>query len=186
MSPLATAPPRSTFVNVVGWIFLAFSAFGFLIGVLQNIMLHTVFPQDAFTQIASHPQHPELPAISKWMIRNMALVFAFVPAVGLVQLVAAIGLLRRRNWARLLFIALMVLGIVSTLGGSVFQGVMMIQMHEEFSVMQAARPGEMPDLGWFMVGMWVFSLVMALAFVALYAWIIKRLLSPAVVAEFRV
>lgn len=185
MNAPAVAPRRSTFVNVVGWIFLVFSAFGFLIGVLQNIMLHTIFPRDAFTQIASHPQHPELPAFSMWMIQNMPLMFALVLVMALVHLVASIGLLRRWNWARLLFIGLMAFGIVSNLGGLVFQGLMMAQMHEQFAAIQAARPDHMPDLGWFMVAIGVFSLVMALAFATLYAWIIKRLMSPAVVAEFR-
>ncbi|KFL36215.1 hypothetical protein [Arenimonas donghaensis] len=184
MNQTPGAAPRSTFVTAVGWIFLAISAFGLLMGILQNIMLHTMFPQDAFAQIASDPGHPQLPGISLWMIQNMRLVAALVLVTTVLHVVASIGLLRRWNWGRLLFIGLMAFGILSNLGGLVFQGQMMMQMHESFSDVQATQ-ADMPELGWFMVAIWVFSLGIALAFAALYAWIIKRLVAPEVVAEFR-
>ena len=177
--------PRSTFVNVLGWIFLAFSSLGVLVGLLQNIMLHTVFPKDVFTQIANDPRQPDMPAVTVWMIENMALVFGLGLLLALVHLVASIGLLRRLNWARLLFVGLMAFGILSNLGGLVFQALMMSDMHADFSQLHEASAGHMPDLGWFFIGIGVFSLLIALAFAALYAWIIKRLLSPQIAAEFR-
>lgn len=118
------------------------------------------------------------------MIQNMRLVAALVLVMTLVHVVASIGLLRRWNWGRLLFIGLMAFGILSNLGGLVVQGQMMVQTHQSFSDMQASQ-ADMPDLGWFVVAIGVVSLVIALGFAALYAWIIKRLVAPEVVAEFR-
>lgn len=185
MNAIPAAAPRSTFVNVVGWIFLVFSGLGVLVGILQNIMVHTVFPPGIFEQIASEPPSPGMPAITLWLFGNFKLLFALMLLMSTVHFVAALGLLRRWNWARLLFIGLMVLGIVSNLGGLAFQGVMMSHMHDTFSGLHQARPEHMPDLRWLLIGIGVFSVAMALAFSALYAWIIKRLLSAPVVAEFR-
>ena len=177
--------PRSTFVNVLGWIFAVFSGLGFLVAILQNVMLYTVFPRDAFERIAETPQSQEIPALSLWMFQHMPLVFGAVLVMTLVHLVASIGLLRRWDWARLLFVGLMAFGILSNLGGLVFQALVMSDMHAQFSQLHDAGTGHMPDMGLFFIGAGVFSLLIALAFIALYAWIIKRLLSPEIAAEFR-
>ena len=90
--------------------------------------------------------------------------------------------LRFRGWARWLFIGLMAFGIVSSLGGMVLQASVMSGMYEQFSVLHDARPGQMPNMGPFFIGIGVMSALMSLGFVALYGWIIKRLLAPEVVA----
>lgn len=181
----AIPAPRSTFVNVVAWVFLAFSGLGVLVGLLQNLMIHTVFPADVFEQIAAQQPEPGMPPYVQWIFGHFKLVFALALLWSMVHFVAALGLLRRWGWARWLFIGLMAFGIVSSLGGLVLQASMMSGMYEQFSMLHDARPGEMPNLGPFFIGIGVMSALMSMAFCALYGWIIKRLLSPAVAAEFR-
>ena len=181
----AAATPRSTFVNVVAWVFLAFSGMGVLVGLLQNLMLHTVFPPDIFDQFARMQPEPGMPAFMPWIFGHFKLFFALGLLLSLVHFVGALGLLRRWGWARWLFIGLMAFGIVSSLGGIVLQASMMSGMYEQFSVLRDSGRGQMPDMGPFFIGIGVFSALMSLAFCALYGWIIKRLMSPAVAAEFR-
>lgn len=185
MTPTLPTAPRSTFVSVVAWIFLAFSGLGVLVGLLQNLMVHTMFPAGVFEQLASMPPEPGMPAFMPWLFGNFKLFFALALLLSAMHFVAALGLLRRWNWARWLFIGLMAFGIVSSLGGLWLQASMMIGIHEQFSMLQQSRPEHLPNLGAFFIGIGVFSALMALAFSALYAWLIKRLLSPAVAAEFR-
>ena len=107
--------------------------------------------------------------------------FAFL-VLALTTLGSAVGLLRRRNGARRVFIAILALGILWNIGGLFFQQTMM-------SEMQAFQPPGAPqDIQQQMRGMMaatqVFSAIFALGFSVLFGWIIKRLMSPGIVAEF--
>ncbi|ODS64371.1 MAG: hypothetical protein ABS41_02755 [Arenimonas sp. SCN 70-307] len=179
------AAPRSTFVNVVGWVFLVFSGLGVLVGLLQNLMIHTIFPADIFEQIATQQPEPGMPPYVQWIFGHIKLFFALGLLLSLAHFIAALGLLRRWGWARWLFIGLMAFGIVSSLGGLVLQASMMSGMYEQFSVLHDGGRGQMPDMRAFFIGIGVFSALMSLAFCVLYGWIIKLLLEPAVAAEFR-
>lgn len=183
MNTIAT--PRSTFVNVVAWVFLVFSGLGVLVGLLQNLMIHTIFPSDAFEQIAAQQPEPGMPPYVLWIFGHFKLFFALGLLLSAAHFVAALGLLRRWGWARWLFIGLMAFGIVSSLGGLVMQASVMTGMYEQFSLLHDGGQGQGPDMRAFFIGIGVMSALMSLGFVALYGWIIKRLLAPAVAAEFR-
>ena len=177
-----TAPARSPFVTIIGWIFLVLSGGGFLVLLMQTLMLHFVFPDDALEQMARMPPPPGMPSAGQWIFGNMAWLFAAMMLQSGVQAVAALGLVRRWAWARRLFIGLMGLAILGTLGGLAFQLAMTVGMHEQFA--DVGRRAGGPDIGAFFVVVGAFATVMALAFCGLYGWIIKRLMAPAVVAEF--
>jgi len=99
--------------------------------------------------------------------------------VSAITLVASIGLLRRLNWGRLLFIALLVLSIVWQVAGLALQQAI-------FSMLPAVPPeAGAPPVEQFLHVMRVAGVVLTLAFAVLFGWIIKRLVSPAVVAEFK-
>jgi hypothetical protein len=57
---------------------------------------------------------------------------------------------------------------------------MFSEMQGSFANVQGA-----PDMRGFFIAMAVVSVVMALGFSGLFGWIAKRLLSPAIVAEFK-
>lgn len=181
------APTRSTFVTVVAWIFLMLSGFGLVISLLQNLMIHLLFPPGAFDALAQGPLPPGMPAGVGWILANMKWMFALFLLPTAAIFAASIGLLKRREWGRKLFIAMMVFSIVASLASLVFQGFMMVGMNEHFAQLaQHAQDGQaVPDPGLFLVGMGVFMLLYALGIGAVQVWIIKRLVSPAIVAEFR-
>jgi|GEM_PF-511767 len=181
----ATPAPRSTFVTVVALVFLVFSGMGVLVGVLQNVMINVLFPADFFEQAAMMQPEPGMPPFLPWVFGNFKLFFALALLLSLAHFVAALGLFKRWVWARWLFIGLMAFGIVSSVGGMVLQAWMMSGMYEQFATMHDTAQGRMPDMRPFFIGIGVFSALLSLGFCALYAWIIKRLLSAAVAAEFR-
>src|SRR6476620_2610152 len=113
-----SAAPRSTFVTVLAWIFIFLAGFATLVSILQNAMVNFMFPAGemdaAFEQVGSSER---LPGFVTFMLRNMRLVFVFFLLVCVASLASSIGLLLRRGWARIAFIAIMILGVAWNLAG---------------------------------------------------------------------
>lgn len=173
-----SVPAKSTFVTVLAWIFIVLSGFATLIGVMQNIMIQTMFADPKFNEGLSR-MPPDAPAFASFMASNFRLFFAVMLACFALTLVSSIGLLKRRNWARLVFICIMTLGIIWNLGGLALQ----FTMFSSFPPL----PKESHESDAFQsmfIGFMIFGVAVAIAFSALYAWIIKRLVSPSIVAEF--
>ncbi|MCR6496750.1 hypothetical protein LJB71_11415 [Thermomonas sp. S9] len=170
---------QSTFVTVVAWIFIALSGFGTAISILQNIMVQTVFRSPEVSQAMQAPP-PGAPPFAAFMATHFQWFFLAFLLISAFMLASSIGMLRRRNWARLSFIGLLSLAILWQVGGLALQFSMFSSMREQFS---AAGQGG-PDMGPFFIAMAVVSVLFAVGFSVLFGWIIKRLLSPAVVAEF--
>jgi hypothetical protein len=171
---------RSTFVTVVAWIFISLSGFGTMISILQNIMIQTMFRGPEMEKALQAPPPPGAPPFAAFMASHFQLFFLAFLIVSVLMLASSIGLLKRKNWARLLFVGLMILGIAWNLGGLILQMTMFSSMQDSF----ANAPGA-PNMKPFMIGMAVVSVIFALGFSGLFGWIAKRLLSPAVVAEFK-
>ncbi len=106
--------PRATpFINVLAWVFILLSAGGVVMGLVQNLIVHFWPPlADLVRQQQTAPTGAGLFSVQQLIVGNLpAIMLANLLISGLI-LVAAIGLLRRHNWARLLFIGLMLLGII--------------------------------------------------------------------------
>lgn len=178
---------RSTFVTVVAWIFIVLSSFGTVIGILQNVLLWTVFRTPEVTTALEEAQaaSPEMPVIVSTMFQYMPLFFLATLLVTVFTLVSSIGLLRRWNPARLCFIGIMILGALWTLVGMVFQFYAFSEMRTQMAEWSSEIDEAFVDMSAFTNGMMVVQVVFSLAFVALFLWIAKRLLSPQIAAEFR-
>jgi hypothetical protein len=154
------------------------------IALLQNILINTVFPFDKLQ--SAKASAPPMPPIFDFLFDNFRFLFLAFLVISATKLFSAIGLLRRWNWARLMFVGILGLGIAWIVGGLVLQQFMIDSMMK-FPI-DAARPAP-PDfdarMKGMMIAMRVFSALFGLGFAALYAWLIKRLLSPSVAAEFR-
>lgn len=167
--------PRSTFVTALAAVFIALGAGATLIGVMQNIMI-TMFPVDQMRD-AWREADKELatPWLFRLMFENFRLIFAAFLAASVLTLVSAVGLLLRKNWARYVFIAMMVLAILWNSSG----------LYMPFLLAGWLAPNTAAaDFTPFWRVIAAFSVVMSLAFMALFAWIIKRLVSPEIRAEF--
>ncbi len=171
---------RSTFVTVLAWIFIALSAFATLSSILQNIVAQTLFRGPEFSQLLQSTPSGA-PPIAAFVFGHFQLIFVTALVVSVAMLVSSIGLLRRWNWARLVFVALMVLAIAWQLGGLALQFFMFSSMHAQFA--DAAAHGG-PDFETFFIVVGVASVLFALGFSVLFGWIASRLLSAPIAAEF--
>ncbi len=169
----AASPPRSTFVTVVAWLFIVLSGCATPISVLQNIMVLTIFKQHPIPSDNSALDH--MPAATRFMFTHMDLFFQAFLVLCIYTLVCSIGLLKRRNWARLGFVALLVVGILYQVAGFAFQSFFMA----EFPDRQAPE-----EFRTFVLLMQIFGAGMAIALVLVFGWMIRKLISPSIRAEF--
>ena len=168
------SPQRSTFVTVLAWLLIAFAGFATLIGIMQNIMIHTMMPVDRLPVDA--PGMERMPGVFRFMLSNVQLFFLSFLVLSAVALVSAIALLKRKNWSRLVFIGLFGLGILWNIAGVVLQQVMMSSMPKP-----AGASPEFENAATFML---IFGVLLAAAFSALFGWLMFKLLSRRVRAEF--
>jgi len=179
-------PLRSSFVTVVAWIFIVFSGFATLIGALQNLMIRSM-PFDQLNSVLQDSTAAQLPAPARVMFSHFQLIFLASFLLSLLTLISSIGLLRRRNWARLTFMGLLICGIIYMIGGLFVQQSFMSSFEASF---RAAAPQDSvfransQQFASMFAAMRVFMIVFSLGIAALFGWIVARLSSARVRAEF--
>jgi hypothetical protein len=164
---------RSTFVTVVAWLFIVLSGYAVAVSLLQNAMVHLMFQPERLSEMPH-----DMPATASFIFNNAQLLVFALFLVFLTVLIASIGLLRRKNWARVAFIVFLSLGILWNLGVIVLQTVFFGNMPE----MPRGPQAEGFDTMWTIM-QW-FMVIFGIGVAALFGWIIKRLISEAVRREF--
>ena len=182
MSTMAVVPPRSTFVTVLAWIFIVLAGFATLISLMQNAMMFFMFHGAGFDQamdVASRA--PGAPPFIGLFARYFYLLFVLFLVVSASTLASAIGLLYRRNWARIVFIVMMAFGIVWNLGGLALSAFMLTVVN---GFPMHAGHGSPFALGTMVAVVMAFNVAISLAVSALFFWIILKLGSPEIRREF--
>jgi len=178
----ASLVARSSFVTGLAWTFIGLAGFSTLIALLQNIMIALVFPMEEMrTAVRESEKAQPMPGVFRFMFQNFQYLFAGFLVLSAATLVAAIGLLKRKNWARLIFIFIMALGILWNLA-SLAMPFLMDSMMAEIPAPPQSDFHDNFKLMWNI--MIVFTVVMCLAFAGLFAWVIKRLTSAEIRNEF--
>lgn len=179
---------RSQFVTVLAWIFIVLSGFASFIAILQAIMLFGFMPLDelrAATETANQVE-PQPPWVFRFMMSNVIWIFLTMWLAMFLTLASSIALLFRKNWGRLLFIVLMLLGIIWMFAGLALQVYMIREGQSMFASAPAAAVHEGDAMfTYFSYGIMVVSTIMTFAFGGLFGWIIKKLLSAPIRAEFQ-
>lgn len=170
---------KSTFVSVLAWIFIVLAGFATLISILQNIMISYMFPVDEMNRAFESAQAQEqIPLLAKFMFSNIRFFFLSFLAIAGTTFVSAIGLLKRKNWGRMIFMLILGLGICWNIFSLVLQNLVFTSfpdfshgdMHSQFNTMMNA--------------MKVFSFVVAVGISYLFGWIIYKLSSHKIKKEF--
>jgi hypothetical protein len=170
---------RSTFVNALAWIFIALAGFATLIAILQNIMITVMFPVEEMNKAFENAQIQEqLPFFAKFMFSNIRLFFASILVVSGTTFISAIGLLKRKNWARLIFIAMMGLGICWNIFSLIIENIMLTSIPDFTQSEMDSHFSTMMNV------MKIFTFVFAIGMSYLFAWIIYKLTSLNVKNEF--
>lgn len=181
-----TQTPRSSFVTVVAWIFIVLSGFATLIGALQNLMIRSM-PLDQLRSALQDSAAAQLPAPARVMFSHFQLFFLATFLLSLLMLISSVGLLRRRNWARLVFMGLLILGIIYMLAGLLVQQSFMSSLT---GVSGGAAPQDSvfrataQQLQSMIRAMRVFMIAFSLGFAGIFGWIAARLASAKIRAEF--
>lgn len=175
-------PAKAGFVDTLAWIFIVLAGFATFISVLQNVMIATMFPLDKVHETVNSPgAQKQMPALFRFLFNHFQLYFAAFLVLSAVTLASAVGLLKRKNWARMVFIVLMALGIAWNVAGVVLQQVIV----SSFPTFPGASPTEFRDRFETMLTLIrIFSVLMTVGMSVLFGWIIKRLVSPEIRGEF--
>jgi hypothetical protein len=178
LNTLQDEPHKSEFVTVLAWIFIVLTGFCVVISVLQNIMIQTMFSPEMHRAAAIAEN---MPFFAQFMFDNIRWFFIAFLVLSISTFVSSIGLLKRKNWARLFFIAIMALGIVWNIGGFALQLALFSLIPKIPSGAPDALRSQFDAIFVIVV---VFSALMAVGLSVLFGWIIKRLLSLPVQREF--
>ena len=182
-APSPMPAPKSTFVTVVAWIFIAFSGFATFISLLQNLMV-AIMPKSLLNQALQDTTVTRtMPAGARFMFSHFQVMVLVMFIVCVATLVSSIGLLRRHNWARLVFIALLGLGVLYNVSAIVLQRSMTSSFAAPFPADSAFGPAAQQFQQMF-AAMKVTMFVFEIGFAALFCWIIVKLISAPIRAEF--
>ncbi len=164
---------KSTFVTVLAWIFIIGAGFSFFVSIMQVIMVSTMFSGEEFR---SMPENA--PAFAKFMHQYFYLFVYGFCALTLFTFVTSIALLKRKNWARLAFIAILAFGILWQVGGFIMQSTMFSQLPKMPSGEGFENFERMSNIiRWF-------SVVIAIGISGLFIWVIKKLTTQPIIGEF--
>lgn len=175
----ALAPPgKSILVTVVAWIFIILSGSAMPISIFQNIVVALSFGNRELEGAMN--QGSGQPAWLESIVAHVPLFFHFVLVVLVITLVASIGLLLRRNWARLLFITVMGLGIAWNVSTVAFTAFFFSSVGGIAGIRHEA-PMAFDFVYWAIVAV---SVAQATGFSCLFGWIIWKLMSVKIRHEF--
>ena len=186
--PLPGGPrksPAANFVDVLAKISILLGVLGVVYALVQWVVL-MLLPDDflgrAFAMASE--ELPPLPSMLRWVLDHLDAMAWLTLLSSLLFLVVSWGVLKRNNTARLGFIAIMVLGTLMNFASIVLLMQMLEWMNQIGTSLQVkgqGMPGQMQASNALSMGMGVIS---ALAFAALHGWIIYKLCTADVRAEF--
>jgi hypothetical protein len=172
--------PRSLSVTLLAWVTIIPAALGVIVSLLWNILFTVFMSPDQLEQLfAMLP--PGMEALPRISYNTLRIVLLACLAVSVVFLAAGIGLLKRRNWARIVFVAAVALGTLY----SVVTYFFMNPADLSALVPPADLNGSRVDMAPIMAMMRAATTALTLVFTALNLWLVWWLLSPAIRREFR-
>jgi hypothetical protein len=171
-----TVGARSLFVTITAWLFIVVALFATVSAVVQNAATGSL--------MAGLPSPQGLPLVTRLLVGYLPWVMGAGIVLSLATLGAAIGLLLRLDWARRIFIGLLVVAIVANLAGLWLQHEV-VQSLVASTLSRSPLPPQAVDVfGGFVTASRVMAAVVTLGACALLGWIIRRLMSPSIRQEF--
>lgn len=164
---------RSTLVTVLAWIFIVGAGFASLVSAMQVIVVSTIFNGDELQSIPN-----DAPAMARFMSQYFHLFIYGFFTLAIFTLICAIALLKRKNWARLAFIAILAFGVIWQIVGLFMQ----FAMFSDFSSLAEGQELEGFERTTIIIR-W-FSFAIALATTGLFVWIIRKLTTQPIIGEF--
>ena len=179
----AASGHRSTLVTVVAWVFLILSALATL-GALMNVLILAVTPAATVDAIVSRVTQDTavthlLPAPYQFMMHHARLVALIKLVWWAAVLIASVGILQRREWARRTFVATLGIEIIVVILAFVMSQSMLMGIASQRA--SQSRTGQVPPgMG---TGMALGGLL-GVGIVAILLWLLLTFRSARVRNEF--
>jgi len=179
----AASGHRSTLVTVVAWVFLILSALATL-GALMNVLILAVMPAATVDAIVSQVTQDTavthlLPAPYQFMMHHARLVALIKLVWWAAVLIASVGILQRREWARRTFVATLGIEIIVVILAFVMSQSMLMGIASQLA--SQSRTGQVPPgMG---TGMALGGLL-GVGIVAILLWLLVTFRSACVRNEF--
>jgi len=179
----AASGHRSTLVTVVAWVFLILSALATL-GALMNVLILAVMPAATVDAIVSQVTQDTavthlLPAPYQFMMHHARLVALIKLVWWAAVLIASVGILQRREWARRTFVATLGIEIIVVILAFVMSQSMLMGIASQLA--SQSRTGQVPPgMG---TGMALGGLL-GVGIVAILLWLLLTFRSARVRNEF--
>jgi hypothetical protein len=169
---------RSQFVTALAWFSIVVSALMVVSSTMQNVMVNFVLPPNIFDSLIRDSAE-QIPSSMLFILKNVkAILFVFL-LLSVVLLLSSIGLLQRKNWARITFIVLLALGVVSTIAALPMQYGMLDDVGKTLSGNEAIAEVESV-----MTAMRGVFLALVVLFTGIHVWLIYKLCTAQIRSEF--
>lgn len=159
---------ETTFTTTLAWVLIVLLSLMFMKHFFQVIMLFSVFPSEEFNQVTAASTDP-----FDFIFANLGIISLLLTTLNAILLICAVALLKRENWARIVFVIAFCMGIAVQLGMMVFQWGLIGGL-SSWSVNTANQ-------------VWLVRILMTCAsiiFMLVFGWLVKKLTSAAVRQEF--
>lgn len=184
MSTPPPLPAAAGFVTALGRISLALAVLG-VFGALAQLLFALLLPDTMVARVAARP---EVPAAVAWTLHHRNALALAMLALALLFLAASWGLLRRQEWGRLGFIALLLLGAAANFAALLLVDPFFDGLHGLFPAQRLDSPEGLQLIAQMRFNRhmtYASGLLGAVAIAALHGWIVWKLCTDAVRAEFR-
>jgi len=166
--------PRSTFVTLVAWLGIGTAACATPVALVQSLMAGTLSAQVEAALDTDALAH--LPFAMRYALEHVGLLSQAFLAASLVTLGVSIGLLKRKEWGRL--------GVIALLGVAILQQLGLFWLQLTMGDAMGAA-GETPrELAAAMLLLQVVGGVLTVVQVGVCGWMIWKLMTPEIRAEF--
>ena len=168
-------PRKSTFVSVIAWIYIVIGGLVTFIALLEFLVLQFFAPQNTSTGLMMQmDQARSYPEPLRFIFAHISFFMVFLILISAGIFFSAIALLKRMNWARILFIILMTISALWNIIGLSFR-FLLGDAHAN------ATPAEFQGL---LSAIDVFSIVLAVGMTLFFIIAIIKLYSHDVRMEF--
>ncbi len=160
---------KSNFVSILAWILILISGFATLMTLMQNIMMYVLpFPEEELTENSD---------LMDYVFYYSEIIVAVFLLIAIWTLLSAIGLLKRKNWARISMICVFIWAIIWTVSSTTIQWFYFFDAELfDFSGTSLDTPS---------IIVTAIVLVIIVSLTILCGWLIKKLTSQNIKAEFQ-
>lgn len=170
---------RSLFVTITAWAFIALSAIGSALALVQHANVASLLVSGQ-----TGGNLPPLPLLTSLLLGYLPWVVGTSVVMSVATLGSAIGLLMRMEVARRVFIVMLAVAIAANLTGMWLQQEVMLSAVDSTLRMTSLPAHAVSVFGGFVTAARVMAVVVTLGACGLLLWIIRRLMSAVVRQEF--